>query len=546
MALDVGDLGPGERSFVDAVAELVDRPPSVILDALLTPPEAPGLVATRVVDGRFTHLSLRAFGPRLRWASGERGLELPLGGLDHLQELDVSELELDALDVSELWRLTRLECSGNRLKRLDVEGTPGLAALSCAANDLMVLDLRHLHDLWFCDCSGNALTAVIVPEGRGLRTLRCSRNQLMVLELGSQPDLTELSCSRNALVRLVADAPRLRVLDAGDNQLVEVDVARFPALQRLDVGRNRLGSLSVDGCPQLRELDCARNYLDRLALRSLDRLETVDVSRNQLERLDLGRCPALVRLDCGTNHLRSLDVADCPSLLTLVCPSNSLTALALEGCPALCELRADDNALTSMDVAATPRLARLTLSGNPLTSVDLTGARISHLELEPGPDVHATPLQAALLTPLRVAAGLPVGGRDLAGLDRFGVHALATRYDEPDREARFLEVVRDPERCARGTALMLYWMAAPHYYLQFEVREEVPRYALPGWDLIEAVEERVRADAYVHDDIPFDPRDDQQTTDPRGRDWTRDAAAEGSREGRRRTIPAFMMRASGP
>ncbi|MEZ4317073.1 MAG: DUF4274 domain-containing protein [Myxococcota bacterium] len=538
------DLGAAERELVDWLAAQLDRSSADVLESVLTPPEAPGLVATTVVAGRFTRLSLRAIGQRLRWENPiASDLTVPLTGLDALTELDVSEMELDALDLSSQPTLVRLEASGNRLKQLELDGNPALETLNVAANDLMVLDLRENPRTWFCDCTGNALTALVLAEPNVLKVLRCARNQLMVLDPGPTPELTELDCGRNALVRLVLDAPRLRTLRCQRNQLTELDVGALPELTRLKVSRNRLASLPLQTCARLEELDCARNYLDHLALVELVRLERVDVSFNQLESLSLGRCAALVHLDCGNNHLRTLAIADCPSLEVLVCEGNGLDALPLADAPSLCDLRADHNRFHTLSLGQNPRLARVQLRENPLERLELDQNHVlAYLELDDGVVVVATPTLRQRLKALRRADGRPTGGA-LARMDRWQAHAMAATYDEPDRERVFLPLVRDTARCARGTAVMLYWMASPHYYLQFDDRSEVPAYAQAGWDLITAVEEHVRNGDYAHDDLFFDPRDDQQTTEVRGRDWTRDES--GASRVSKRTIPAFMTRACG-
>jgi Leucine-rich repeat (LRR) protein len=537
-------LADAERTLVHWLAGELDRSPEAVLEALLTPPEAPGLVATTVTAGRFVRLSLRPIGKRLRWAAPDSTeLTVPLDGLDALAELDAAELELDALDLSPCPALTRLELCGNRFERVDLSPLTRLQTLTVRANELMVLDLRAQPDLWFCDCTGNRLTAIMLPETTALKTLRCSRNQLMVFEPPPTPDLTELQCARNALVRLVLDAPNLRELDCRDNQLTELDVAGLAKLTTLQVGSNRLAALAPGDCPRLRRLDCERNYLDRLAIEALVELEHVDVSFNQLEHLALGRCAALEHLAADNNHLKTLQIEDCPSLAVLTVAGNALTALPLSDTPVLADLDVSENAIEALSLAGCPRLARLTADGNPLGRLDLRLVpRLAFLSVDPEVEVEATDSQRRRFAALREADGRPIH-TDIAEMDRWEAHMTAARCDEPDRERLFLPLVRDTERCARGTALMLYWMASPHYYLQFAERSEVPPYAQAGWDLLATIEDHVRSGAYTHDDLFFDPRDDQQTVDVHGKDWTHDTS--GASRTPKRTIPAFMTRASG-
>ncbi|MCB9691505.1 MAG: DUF4274 domain-containing protein [Alphaproteobacteria bacterium] len=409
--------------------------------------------------------------------------------------------------------------------------------LHVAANDLMVLDLRGLPELWFVDASGNELTGLLVRDPHKLKVLRASRNQLMVLDLGTGPELTELNVSRNALVSLALNAPRLRHLDVQDNQLTELPLAGLPALRTLATGRNRLASLNLAAAPELRSLAASHNYLDALDLTPLKALERAKVARNQLTSLVLGPSPALERLDCHANRLETLELGDVATLQRLHCGGNRLSALDTSGATALCELRASHNQLRSLDLSPNKHLARVEVRHNPLETLVIgESPTLAHLEVDPGPAIHATEVQRRRLAALRDRPA----EKDPAKMDRFELHRFAAVYDEPDREAVLHGIVVDTDRCALGTAVMVYWMSSPHYYLRFDERTEVPAYALLGWDLLEAIEERVRDGAYTHDDVFFDPRNDQQTVDVVGRDWTRYGM-----DPRGRQPPAFMTHARG-
>lgn len=508
-------LEDAELALVTLLADRLDRAPEAVLEALLGPPEDPGQVATTLEDGRFTRLSLRAIGPRLRWAEPEGDLLLDLRDLVALEELDVSGLDLNGLTL-DLPALQRLDASGNQLRSLELGALPALRVLDVAANQLMVLDLRAQPDLWFLDASGNELTGLLVPSPNRLKIARLKRNQLMVLDLQHCPDLTELDAARNALVSLTLEAPRLRRLQLHDNQLGALDLRPLPALRHLAVGRNRLATLDLSTSTALRELKAGRNYLDHLDLSALTALEEVRLGHNQLTTLELGPCPALATLQVAHNRLEQLDLGAVPSLQRLDCANNRIQALDLSANGALCELIAEQNQLTELDLRPAARLARAELGANPLTDVLIGDSPVlAVLELPAGTSVQTPTGRAGRFTRKRPASSRP------AELDRPGLHRFAATYDEPDREAVLLELVRDTERCALGTAVMVYWMSSPHYYLRFDDREEVPAYAQVGWDLLETIEENVRAGAYRHDDVFFDPRHDQQTVDVLGRDWTR-------------------------
>lgn len=533
--MNVEELAPAERTFIDWLGRALGRDAEGALELVLQAPEDANLITTRVREGRFESLSLRAIGPRLRWHREVGPLSLPLGALA-LEELDCHGLDLTELVPPS--PLVRLDCSSNALQQLELSHCTALQSLNSSANDLMVLDLRHQHQLVTVDCSGNALSALILSDEAPVRTIKASRNQLMVFDIGPRPELHELRLDRNALVHLPLDAASLRVLSAQRNQLTRLELDRTPDLRSLDVSRNRLGSLSVARTRGLRVLHCGHNYLDSLDVSTLTGLEDLDATNNQLEHLTFTGNHALHHVALADNRLRSLRLGRSPSLEVLDVARNDLESIDLSELANLTDLTASHNHLSSFSCGATPHLVRLCLEGNPLLKLDLDDApALTQVSVDGKPSLHAPETLIKRLPSLRRIAGLPVHD-DIRDMDRFELHHLAVTYDAPDREEALFDIVQDTERCARGTALLVYWATHPGYYLQFEDREAVPPYARKGWDLLQTIESNVRSGAYLHDDVPFDPRDDR-TLEPSGKDWT---AVVRAGQGR---IPAFMMRRTG-
>ena len=524
MSVGFDDLMGGERAFVEWLAQGLDSSPSEVLARLEAAPQTSEGVRTRVTAGRFVSLSLAGVGAALRWAVGERALRLDLSALSALEAVDCSGMELDGLELTGLERLVRLVCSENRLRELDLSGLPSLDVLDSSGNDLMVLDLRACPRLRVLDCSGNEISALVVPTDSRLESLRCGRNQLMVLELGDQPHLRELNCYRNALAHLdIGAAPELRDVDCARNQLASLPVQNCARLERLDCGRNRLGALTLPRTETLRSLRVGHNYIASLDLEGLVGLTEVLCPNNQLASLRLGTLPQLAVLDCHRNRLRSLELDGCPGLEVLECASNELTALNLPG-SALCALDCSENALTQLDVSHCAGLARLYCGGNPFETLDIRAnpeLHVLHSVAGTAPEVLATDAQRHRILELRRRHGLGTGTEDVAEMDSWELHDFAASYQGSEAEAKLLEVVRHPA-CDRGTALMIYWTNAPHYYLRYASRQEVQPYEQAGWDLLEAIEERIRSDRFEHREIWFDPHHDKQTRSVRGHDWTVD------------------------
>jgi hypothetical protein len=101
------------------------------------------------------------------------------------------------------------------------------------------------------------------------------------------------------------------------------------------------------------------------------------------------------------------------------------------------------------------------------------------------------------------------------------LHQFAWSYNWDDGPEAPLWVIRHPQ-CDRGTALLIYWCASPHWNAQYANREEVPDYSYgPHWDLlrydlVKEIEERYLSGFYTNQTISFDP------TDYKGSDMTED------------------------
>jgi hypothetical protein len=88
------------------------------------------------------------------------------------------------------------------------------------------------------------------------------------------------------------------------------------------------------------------------------------------------------------------------------------------------------------------------------------------------------------------------------------------------------------EKCALGTALLIYWMGKPHYFRQWADADDVPDFQRPLFDLLTSIERRVKAGKYKRAGISFDPRRHAKT------DWT---AITYDELPKNRELPAHML-----
>jgi hypothetical protein len=91
------------------------------------------------------------------------------------------------------------------------------------------------------------------------------------------------------------------------------------------------------------------------------------------------------------------------------------------------------------------------------------------------------------------------------------LHSFADTWNWDEGTWALEEILRNPA-CEAATALMIYWKAAPEYFLQFADREglaadPIRSFQLESFDFVAELEQRYLAGAFPVGSISFDPRD---------------------------------------
>lgn len=140
-----------------------------------------------------------------------------------------------------------------------------------------------------------------------------------------------------------------------------------------------------------------------------------------------------------------------------------------------------------------------------------------------------TGLVAATL--LLASCGTPSGVTNdpQANADRITVENIRSLYPQPDDWHRLVlygnwdfvdagvwrDIAMQPD-CDRATALAIFWMASPEYYVEFASRETVPEVNRAGYDLINTIRARWQAGDYPRAELAFDPETDVWPIDLEG------------------------------
>ncbi|WP_352406439.1 S-layer homology domain-containing protein [Acetoanaerobium noterae] len=157
--MGAGDIDINETNFPDASFRAWLHAQTYGSDDILTAEEIAAITFINVSDQNISDLT---------------GIEC----FTALTELECSNNQLTALDVSKNTALMGLFCSDNQLTALDVSNNTALTKLSCDRNQLVALDVSRNTALNGLYCSNNQLTALDVSKNTVLHTLNCSNNYM--------------------------------------------------------------------------------------------------------------------------------------------------------------------------------------------------------------------------------------------------------------------------------------------------------------------------------------------------------------------------------
>ena len=214
--------------------------------------------------------------------------DLDVSHLVNLVHLNIHCSGITTLNVSGLKKLTKLECSNNKIAELDVSESTSLEYLNCEYNQISVLNVGKLPNLNVLLCGHNQITRLDIAESVNLTNLSCSSNQITELNAAGLVNLISLACSNNQITKLdVSKLVKLEILYCNTNQITNLDVAELVSLKELLCWNNLLTSLDVSNSIYLEKLDCSFNQLTSLNASGSNRLTSLDIDDNPIRILDI-------------------------------------------------------------------------------------------------------------------------------------------------------------------------------------------------------------------------------------------------------------------
>lgn len=237
--------------------------------------------------------------------------ELNIDSLKNIEVLDVGMTKLYDFDLSRYTYLAptlkELNVSNLNLETIDVAPFVNLESLDVSCNKFETIDCSNLSKLKTFSCSSMpTLTSVNLKGCVALKELIASMCNLSGLDLSDNQALNAIYVQENE--------------ELGN---IELTPAVKAQLKFLNVGNTGCTSINLDGCVNLEEFECPSNALEQApGLKNCKKLYWLRIENTAINDIDVSSCPELKEFYCYGNNLERLDISHNERLERLLCYNN--------------------------------------------------------------------------------------------------------------------------------------------------------------------------------------------------------------------------------
>ena len=190
-------------------------------------------------------------------SGGSQLKDLDLTNIPYVQQMSITGVGLETIDVSKCDSLRVLSFNNNPTKTLDLSKNPKLSSLTVNAttaskyeSQLESIDLSNNPELTYLSLQGNQntagkLTTVDLTANTKLESLFLQYNALTEVKLGDNA-ITLLNVQNNQLATLdLTKLPKLKNLYASDNKLTALDFSALQAGGDINIYNNELTAVDI-------------------------------------------------------------------------------------------------------------------------------------------------------------------------------------------------------------------------------------------------------------------------------------------------------------
>ena len=158
------------------------------------------------------------------------------------------QLILTDTEVTLYGKITKIDCSSNKLSSIVITNQPQLREIYCDDNELTKLEVNYVPVLATLYCGNNKdLSALDLKSMPALADLSCYSNSVKQLDLSQNPKLTSLIC-RDNLIEGTLDLsknPKVEQVNCYNNKISEIKLAAESSLRHIEMQRNNIKGESM-------------------------------------------------------------------------------------------------------------------------------------------------------------------------------------------------------------------------------------------------------------------------------------------------------------
>ncbi len=171
---------------------------------------------------------------------------LDLTPVTNLIRLDCDRNNLTSLNISNLEKIENIDCNHNNLNQLDLNGLLKIINLDCSFNAITELNIEPLLNIETINCENNALTAIKIKDAINLKYLYCNNNKIKTIDIGTSSGTSAISlfCNNNLLESFKVKR-LISYFDCSFNKLTCLDLSNQPYLKEVTANDNHLNYVNV-------------------------------------------------------------------------------------------------------------------------------------------------------------------------------------------------------------------------------------------------------------------------------------------------------------
>ena len=205
--------------------------------------------------------------------------------LELLEELNISNTDIDSLDLSNYKKLKTLDISNTYLEKFNIKENTLLEILKASKAHIKNIDLSNNKELVLLDLSNNKIEEISLKELVNLKDLNLSNNKLKSLDLSKNIKLISLVLNENELTEVnTLEFKDLETLEIANNNIEKLDLKNNVNLNKLNISSTKIKDINVENLKKLKNLNISN--LNIKEIRPFDILE-VDYSNNAINDISI-------------------------------------------------------------------------------------------------------------------------------------------------------------------------------------------------------------------------------------------------------------------